>query len=75
MAYNRKGYNIRARRIQEVTAEYYEPENQSKCYHQVWKRHIYPLFGVGYRAYLKYLKVEVKEEPAQEDKRQLRLFD
>ncbi len=75
MAYNKKGYNIRARRMQEITKEHYEPENQSKCYRQVWKKHIFPLFGIGYRSYLRYIKVEVPKEPVIEDKRQLRLFD
>jgi hypothetical protein len=75
MAYNRKGYNIRALRIQEITEEHYEPENHAKCYKQVWKKHVFPLFGIGYRSYLKYLKVEVEAELKQEDTRQLRLFD
>lgn len=75
MAYNRKGYNIRARRIQEITAEHYEPENHAKCYKMIWKKHIYPAFGMCYDTYLKYLKVEVKPETKQEDQRQLKLFD
>lgn len=57
MAYNKKGYYIRARLIQDITAKYYEPENQSKCYKMVWKTHIFPSFGISYRTYLKYCKV------------------
>lgn len=75
MAYNKKGYNVRALRIKEITAEHYEPENHAKCYKVVWKRYIYPRFGICYATYLKYLRVEVKEEAKQEDKRQLKLFD
>jgi len=70
-----KGYYIRARLFQEITAEHYEPENHAKCYKQVWRKHIRPLYGIGYRTYLNYLKVEVIDEPKQEDSRQLRLFD
>lgn len=75
MAYNRKGYYIRARKIQELTAEHYEVENHAKCYKAVWKKHIRPLFGIDYRTYLRYLKVRVPQEKKEEDKRQLRLFD
>ena len=55
MGYNRKGYEIRARQIRKITSIYYEPENQVKCYKQIWKRYIYPLFGISYRSYLRYL--------------------
>lgn len=56
MSYNKSGYNLRAKLIQQITAEYYEPENHSKCYKMVWIRHIYPRFGIGYRSYLSYIK-------------------
>jgi len=55
MPYNNKGYKIRARYIQRITQKYYEPENHAKCYKQVWKQHIYPLMGINYRSYLRYL--------------------
>nr|DAN20578.1 MAG TPA: hypothetical protein [Caudoviricetes sp.] len=64
MSYNKKGYYLRARLIKEITKLYYEPENQSKCYKQVWKKHIRDRFGICYRSYLNYLKAEEpKEEP------------
>ena len=58
MAYNKNGYNQRAKAIQEITNQYYEPENQAKCYRQVWRKYIYPQFGVGYVSFLRYLKVK-----------------
>lgn len=58
MSYNKKGYNYRARLIQEITHQYYEPENHARCYKQVWIRYIYPRFGIGYRAYLNYMRVQ-----------------
>lgn len=60
MSYNKKGYNLRAMRILQITSEYYEPENQAKCYKKVWYYHIYTTFGIGYRSYLKYLKAAEK---------------
>lgn len=60
MAYNKKGYLQRAKMIQELAAQYYEPENHAKCYKAVWKRHIFPQFGICYNTFLNYLKVEIK---------------
>lgn len=57
MSYNRNGYFIRAARIQELTRQYYEPERQDRCYKWVWRKHIRPIYGIGYRAYLRYLWV------------------
>lgn len=72
MAYNKKGYYLRARLIQEITARYYEPENHAKCHKQVWKTQIYPRFGICYRTYLKYCKAREPEE--REDEKQLKIM-
>ena len=60
MAYNKKGYLQRAKMIQELAAQYYEPENHAKCYKAVWKKQIFPQFGICYRTFLNYLKIEIK---------------
>lgn len=67
MAYNKKGYYIRAKLIQEITSHYYEPENQSKSHKMVWKTQIHPRFGIGYRAYLNYCKVSLPEDTEEEE--------
>lgn len=72
MAYNKKGYYLRARVIQDITSRYYEPENHAKCYKQVWKTQIYPRFGICYRTYLTYCKA--KEPEKKNDERQLKLI-
>ena len=66
MAYNKKGYYLRARVIQEITKQYYEPENHAKCYKMVWKKYIYPRFGICYHSYLKYMKIQAPEVTANE---------
>ena len=71
MGYNRKGYFVRAARIQELTAKHYERENHSKCYKMVWRKEVYPVYGICYRTYLRYLKVG--KEEVKEDTRQLKL--
>jgi hypothetical protein len=74
MSYNKRGYRVRAKLMQEITDKHYEPENQAKSKKMVWKQYIYPYFGVCYNSYLRYLGEEVEEENKTEDKRQLRLF-
>ncbi|CDN31552.1 hypothetical protein BN938_1465 [Mucinivorans hirudinis] len=51
-----KGYEIRARNIAQITEQYYEKGRADRCLKQVWRRHIFPKFGIGYRAYLRYVK-------------------
>lgn len=62
MAYNKKGYYVRARVIKSIADEYYEKENQAKCHKRVWRKYVYPRFGICYRSYLKYCKVTIPEE-------------
>ena len=74
MAYNKKGYYLRARLIKEITAQYYEPENHAKCYKMVWKKYIYPRFGICYRTYLKYMKVQ-EPQPKQDTQLKIHFTD
>lgn len=50
----------RIKQIQEITQKHYEIGNQSKCYLAIWKKHIYPMFGICYRTYLNYISTPVK---------------
>ena len=60
-----------------VEAEY-EPGDQTRCYKAIWRRRIWPEFGICYKTFLSYLDVpksELEGEPASdEDPRQLSLF-
>ncbi len=59
MTYNKRGYIIRARNIQQIVASHYEPGNQQKCLKSVWRRYIHPQFGLSYRSFLQYCKVDL----------------
>lgn len=59
MAYNKRGYYLRARSIQQIAARHYEPGNQRKCLKSVWRRYIQPEYGLCYRSFLNYCKVEL----------------
>ena len=69
----------RIRAIVAIVNEEYQPGDQSRCYKAIWRRRIYPEFGVCYNTFLSYLGVspsELEEEqPQNEDTDQLSLFD
>lgn len=46
----------RIENVKKLSEKYYESGNLSKCHKSVWRRHILPVYGIGYRTYLKYLK-------------------
>lgn len=50
---------LRAKCIQDLARQYYEQGNYSKCYYQVWRVHIYPIYPMGYRTFLKYMKMDL----------------
>lgn len=62
MAYNKKGYYKRAKALQELTAQHYEPERHDRCYKWVWRKYVYPQFGICYHSYLRYLHTVVPAE-------------
>lgn len=74
MAYNKNGYAKRARILQELTEQHYEPERQDRCYKAIWRLHIYRQFGICYITYLKYLRYQ-PHETSTPDFEQLSLFD
>lgn len=59
MAYNKKGYYRRAKVIQEIVRQHYEPERQDRCLAAVWRKHVQPVFGICYNSFLHYLHTRV----------------
>ena len=53
----RKGVEVLAQTIYEETKQHYETGNQRRLYQGVWRRFIYPKYGIGYRSFLKYIKL------------------
>lgn len=45
--------------VKKLAAKHYEEGNLSKCHKSVWRRFILPVYGIGYRTYLSYLKTEL----------------
>lgn len=57
MAYNKKGYIRRVAAIKNIAEQHYEPERHDKCWKAVWRRVIYPVYGISYHTFLSYMKV------------------
>ncbi len=73
MAYNKRGYFLRAKVLQEIAKQHYEPGRQDRCLKWVWRRHIYPAYGICYRTFLRCLKA--RDPEAAEEATQLKLFE
>lgn len=73
---NRKSTIARGRVYRAITEEHYEKGNNRRCYHQVWRRYIYPIYGCCYRTYLNGLALsDLPIEEEKSDPRELLLFD
>lgn len=76
----KRHYTSTKKRIKAIIAivmEEYEPGNQSRCYKAIWRRRIWPVYGVCYKTFLEYLSVppsELEEDEKHDDPRQLKLF-
>ena len=68
----------RIKAIVEIVKAEYQPGDQSRCYAAIWRRRIWPEYGVCYKTFLSYLGVppsELEEEPEPKDTSQLSLFN
>lgn len=68
----------RMKAIREIVEAEWQPGDQSRCYAAIWRRRIWPEFGICYKTFLSYLGVapsELEEPEEQEDTNQLKLFD
>ncbi len=81
MMSNRKRFRStikRIKEIQDIVVREYEPGDQKKCYKAVWRRFVFPRYGVCYDTFLSYIGVkpsELEEENAGSgDPNQLSLF-
>lgn len=48
---------VRAERARELMRLHYEKGNQARSLKQVWRRYAGPEMGIGYRTFLKYVKL------------------
>ena len=76
-ARSRKNMIHRAKLVQEMTAEHYEPGRHDRCKKWVFMHIVRKVYPMSERTFFRYLSIgtaEEKVERKQEDKRQLKLF-
>ena len=66
---------MRIQLVCDITRQHYEEGNLAKCYKQVWRRFVYPVYPMCYHTYLSYLRrgLEGYQEPT--EPKQPSLFD
>lgn len=52
----------RIQAVCELTKRYYEPGRRDRCYKEVWRRYIYPIYPMCYRTFLNYIGVSIVNE-------------
>ncbi|WP_298551731.1 hypothetical protein [uncultured Parabacteroides sp.] len=59
----------------DIVRTHYEPGRRDRCYKEVWRRYVCPVYPMCYRTFLNYIGVNVERERHREDnRRQLSLF-
>lgn len=48
---------LRIQRVCDITRQHYEEGNLARCYKQVWRIYVYPIYPMCYHTYLYYLSV------------------
>ena len=51
---------LRIQHVCDITRQHYEDGNLSKCYKQVWRRYVYPVYPCCYHTFLSYLRRGLK---------------
>ena len=64
----RRSYLIRIREVQQFALRYYEKGRHDKCFKQVWKKYVFPRFGINYNTFLRYMKTDVDKLLGQAEK-------
>lgn len=45
--------------VRALSAKYYEPGRADRCYKEVWRRYIRPVYPMSYRTYLNYMGIDI----------------
>ena len=67
----RRSYLIRIREVQQFALRYYEKGRHDKCFKQVWKKYVFPRFGINYNTFLRYMKTDVDKLLGQAERRSM----
>jgi len=77
MSRSRKNILIKAKLVQDLVAEHYEPGRHDKCKRWVFLHVVSKVYPMTERTFFRYLSIDVNDvnnDKKEEDKRQLKLF-
>ena len=66
-SYRYKSTMVRAEQVRRLSEEHYEPGNQARSHHAVWRRWIEPQFGICYKTYLGLLRLSREPQPTERE--------
>ncbi len=66
---------LRIQHVCDITRQHYEEGNLSRCYKQVWRRYVYPVYPCCYHTFLSYLRRGLKDYREPHHDAQPSLFD
>lgn len=66
---------LRARLVQQIVEEHYEPGRQDRCLRWVWRNRVIQRYPMSERTFFRYLGIKVETQHHEQDKRQLNLFE
>lgn len=59
----------------DIVRKHYEPGRRDRCYKEIWRRYVCPVYPMCYRTFLNYIGVNVEQEMKKlSDPSQLTLF-
>jgi hypothetical protein len=66
---------LRIQHVCDITRQHYEEGNLAKCYKQVWRHYVFPVYPMCYHTFLSYLRrgLEGYRQPPKDE--QPSLFD
>lgn len=66
---------LRIQLVCDITRQHYEEGNLARCYKQVWKRYVYPVYPCCYHTYLSYLRCGLEGYRERSEDTEPTLFD
>lgn len=58
----------------EIVNKHYEPGRQDRCYKEVWRRYVNPVYPCCYRTFLNYIGVNIAQQTKHNELKQGSLF-
>ena len=60
--------------VRDIVNNHYEPGRNDRCYKEVWRRYVYPVYPMCYRTFLNYIGVNIAQQTKRNELKQGSLF-